>query len=323
MRIDRRLVGFGLFLVTVGIAMVAVRQGLIPEETARRAWSLWPLLLIGTGLSIILAGRPGAAIGGLIVAVTLGVFVGLVVATGSFAPRICGDDAERGTAFADTGGDLQAAARVRIEQSCGDLHVSAVAGSHWSLGGVSSDARPPAIETSPDQLRIHSRDGSPFDLGGSSTWNLGLPRVPAIELQVQTNAGDAVLALGGANLTTLSIHRNAGSIAIDLRDAVALGGLDLEVNAGSATLWLPSRSVSGNVAVNAGSLALCLPAAAGLSVDIGDNVAASNDFEAHGLTRSGDRWQTPGFATAAVRIELAADANAASLLLDPPDACGG
>jgi hypothetical protein len=43
MRIDRRLVGFGLFLVTVGVVMVAARQGPIPDETAGRVWNLWPL----------------------------------------------------------------------------------------------------------------------------------------------------------------------------------------------------------------------------------------------------------------------------------------
>ena len=54
-----------------------------------------------------------------------------------------------------------------------------------------------------------------------------------------------------------------------------------------------------------------------------DSVAASNDFEAHGLQRSGDRWETPGFATAAVRITLEVDANAASLSLDPAGPCAG
>ena len=52
MQIDRRLVGFGLFLITVGTVAVAVRQGVLSEEIAGRAWSLWPLILIGIGLSI-------------------------------------------------------------------------------------------------------------------------------------------------------------------------------------------------------------------------------------------------------------------------------
>ncbi len=52
MQIDRRLVGFGLFLITVGAVMGAVRQGLLSEDTAGRAWFLWPLILVGIGPSI-------------------------------------------------------------------------------------------------------------------------------------------------------------------------------------------------------------------------------------------------------------------------------
>jgi hypothetical protein len=72
MHIDRRLVGFGLFLITVGAVMIAVRQGLIGQDDAQKAWTLWPLILLGVGLSIVLAGRPGAAIGGLVLALTFG-----------------------------------------------------------------------------------------------------------------------------------------------------------------------------------------------------------------------------------------------------------
>ena len=86
MLIDRRLVGFGLFLITLGGVMVAVRQGLLGEGVARQAWTLWPVILIGAGLSIVLAGRPGASIGGLVLAVTFGAILGGVAATGVF-PR--------------------------------------------------------------------------------------------------------------------------------------------------------------------------------------------------------------------------------------------
>jgi hypothetical protein len=62
--IDRRLVGFGLFLITIGGVMIAVRQGFLSEDLASRAWTLWPLILVGSGLSIVLSRRPGAALGG-------------------------------------------------------------------------------------------------------------------------------------------------------------------------------------------------------------------------------------------------------------------
>jgi hypothetical protein len=321
---NRRLVGFGLFLVTVGVVMVAVRQGLIPDEAARRAWNLWPILLIGIGVSMILAGRPGAGTGGLIVAVTLGVMVGSIAATGSVLPiGICHGGADHGTAFAGMSGDLAASARVSIEQDCGDLHVSTVAGSTWTLAGSSSDGHAPTASASPTEVRIKSADSGVFDLGGSDTWDLALPRTPAIALDVQVNAGDARLDLTGANLASLSVQRNAGSVAIDLRETATVGSLDVEVNAGSGTLWLPNRSLTGHLQANAGSIALCLPVGAGLRVAAGESVAASNDFAAQGMTRNGTTWESPGYASAAVQIDLAADANAASLSLDSASTCAG
>jgi hypothetical protein len=323
MRIDRRLVGFGLFLVTVGVVMVAVRQGLIPDDTARRVWNLWPLALIGVGLSMILAGRPGASLGGLIVAVTFGAIVGGAVATGSFLPLgVCSADRNDGTSFAETAGELADPARVAVEQACGELHVSTVAGSAWALSGVSGDGRPPAVSASPGELRITSASPSTFDVG-SSTWDLVLPRSPSIDLDVTASAGDARLELGGANLASLTVVRNAGSIRIDLRDVAATGPLAVTVNAGSATIWLPGRSLTGHLNANAGSIALCLPAGAGLRIATGESVAASNDFGARGLTRTGDTWETADYATAAAKIELTAEAVAASLSLDPATTCAG
>jgi hypothetical protein len=322
MRIDRRLVGFGLFLVTVGIVMIAVRQGLVPDATARRAWNLWPLLLIGTGLSMILAGRPGAAIGGLVVAVTFGAIVGAVGATGSFVPiGICGGDRGGGAAFSEAGGDLAGTARVSIEQACGDLTVSAVDGSRWALRGVSGDGRAPTINASPGELEVASGTTGMFDIGSSSRWDVDLPRMPLIDLSVTASAGEARLSLAGARLAGVTLVRNAGSVQLDLREAAAVGPLSVTVNAGSATIWLPNRSLTGQLQANAGSVALCLPTGAGLRIETRESVAASNDFESHGLTKSGDAWETPGFAGAAVKIDLSAQANAASLSLDSSSAC--
>ena len=206
MRIDRRLIGFGLFLVTVGVVMVAVRQGLVPAETASRAWNLWPLVLIGTGLSMILAGRPGAAVGGLIVAVTLGTIVGGVAATGSIG--ICTGNPEAASAGSPgEGGELGSSARVTIEQACGDLEVATVAGSGWTIGG---SGRRPIVSASASELRISPSTTGVIESGTSSTWSVILPQAPSIDLEVTASAGEARLDLGSANLAGLSVVRNAG-----------------------------------------------------------------------------------------------------------------
>jgi hypothetical protein len=321
MQIDRRLIGFGLFLITVGGVMVAVRQGVLDGATAGRAWTLWPLLLVGVGLSIVLAGRPGAVVGGLVVAVTLGAMLGGTLAGGSFpGVGLCGGDRGNGSPFTAQSGDLGPRSAVAISQGCGDLTVGTVGGTSWSVSGETRDGRPPTISAGPGTLRLASPDDGPFDLGGSGGWAVAVGRDTALDLVISLNGGRGDVGLAGATLDRLHVEVNAGSMALDLRDVAALADAAIEVNFGSATIHLPNRSLSGSLGVNAGSAAICLPPGAGLRVRV-DGAAASNDFDDHGMIESGGAWETTGYGTAVVRIDLRADVSAGSLALDPPRQC--
>jgi hypothetical protein len=323
MHIDRRLVGFGLFLITVGGVMIAVRQGLITNDDAGRAWSLWPLILVGVGLSIVLAGRPGASIGGLVIAVTVGAMLGGIAATGVFpGVGLCGGDRGHGTAFSDSGGSFGPNADVTIAQDCGDLAVGTVAGSTWNVSGTSLDGRSPRVDHGPGALTIMNPGGVPFDLGGTSGWDVVVPRDPEMRLQVTVNGGQSRIALAGAHVVALEVSADAGSIDLDLRDVADLGDSTLDLNFGSATIRLPNRSFTATLSVNAGSAAICLPAGAGLRVEL-DSAAASNDFASHGMVEANGTWRTQGFDQADVRIDIRADVNAGSLALDPARQCAG
>jgi hypothetical protein len=323
MHIDRRLVGFGLFLITIGGVMIAVRQGVLSADDARRAWTLWPLILVGVGLSIVLAGRPGAAIGGLVLALTFGAMLGGVAATGEFpGVGFCGSARDHGSAFRANGGGFDASARVTIAQDCGDLTIGTVAGSTWDVSGESSNGRPPVIDDDPASLRVKTSDEGPFDLGGSSHWNVVLPRDPSLDISVTVNGGQSRITLAGAHVGSLKIDANAGSIDLDLREVETVGDATIGLNFGSATLRLPNRLLSASLSVNAGSAALCVPSGAGLRVKL-DSAAASNDFASHGMVETNGAWETPGYATATVRLDLRADVNAGSLALDPTRQCAG
>jgi hypothetical protein len=86
---------------------------------------------------------------------------------------------------------------------------------------------------------------------------------------------------------------------------------------------LPQRPLEGHVTVNAGSLSICAPDDVGLRLATGNNPLSSNNFDDEGLVRSGDAWETPGFATAPIRIELDVQANAGSMSLNPRQTCAG
>jgi hypothetical protein len=323
MHIDRRLVGFGLFLITVGTVMIAVRQGLLSANDAQNAWTLWPLILVGVGLSIVLAGRPGAPIGGLVLALTFGAMLGGIAASGTFpGVGLCGSGRDHGSAFPASGGQLGASARVTVAQDCGDLTIGTVAGPTWNVSGESADGRRPLIDEGPNSLHVKAPDGAPFDLGGSSRWTVVLPRDPKMDLSVTLNGGQSRITLAGANVTSLKIDANAGSIDVDMREVASFGDATIDVNFGSATLRLPNRSLSASLSVNAGSAALCVPSGADLRVKL-DSAAASDDLASHGLIETDGGWETPGYSTATVRLDLRADVNAGSLALDPTRLCAG
>lgn len=323
MRFDRGLIAFGLFLVVAGGTLLAVRQNAIPADLAERAWTLWPVLLIGWGLSLLLDRRPGAALGGLVVAVTFGLIVGGVVGSGVFPVGVCGDADRAGTAFDASAGDLGGRASVTIELACGDLEVGVVDGSRWSVIGTSADGTPPRIDASSDELSIESGHESFFGNGGPDSWQVAVPAEPTLDLDITTNAGDTEIDLRAASLGQAEFTVNAGSIAIRLDEVDAVEQVDLSVNAGSATIWLAPIPASTALQVNAGSISICPPSGVGIRIVLEGN-ATSNDFAAQGLVENGEnQWETPGFSGQPERVELTANGNAASYAWNPARTCAG
>jgi hypothetical protein len=324
MRLDRRLAGIGLFLVVFGAVLLAARQGWIDPDLVGRAWQLWPVLLIGFGITILVGGRTGSHVGGLLVAAILGVMAAGFFASGGGFPFIgCGND-RTGVAFATESGELTGRTPVAVSFRCGDLDVRTAGGSGWSVEGSSERGEAPRIDHDDGQLEIGTADDSPFGFTATrEQWTVTLPTAPLLDLDLTLNAGSGTIDLGEANLGSVDMTVNAGSIRLDLRGAAAIDTVDATVNAGSAVVWLPERALDGGLQVNAGSLSICAPEGIGLRLRTGDNPISSNDFEARGLVRVGDAWETPEFSTAAIRISLDAQANAGSLSLNPERTCAG
>lgn len=328
MRIDRRLLNWGLFFVLLGAVPLAVRQGFVAEASLDRWWTLWPLFLIGAGLGLLLRRTPLAFVGGLLSAATIGVMGGALLATGfqGFdAPFVCGD--ERGAvAFAEQRGTFDGArVSVTVAMNCGDVVVDSAAGTGWQLTGADDDGRGPAIDASGNSLVIRSRDqdGPLSALGKRDRWDITLPTDPVLDVDLSVNAGSATATLDGTTLGTVTGSVNAGSMVVAAAQVAGLERLDIEVNAGSAAVDLPARSVRGSLSVNAGSIEVCTPPDAGVRFVMEDNFAAGNNFAESGLTQRGDAWESTNLASAAVRLEFDVDANAGSVTLNPEDGCDG
>jgi hypothetical protein len=325
MRVDRNLIGWGLFFIVFGAVLLGVRQGWIPADLAARAWQIWPLFLIAGGLSLVLAGRPGAWIGGLVAAACFGVIAGGLVASGSGLPFVgCGAD-DSGTPFAAQSGEVAAGSQVNIEFRCGDLLVAGGEGTGWTVSGRSDEGAPPEIDQDGDGLELKAGSGSGiFGFAGSrELWDVTLPTGRAFDLDLTLNAGAGIVNLAAVQVEHTDFTVNAGSLELDLRNSAAGETIDGTVNAGSAIIWLPERQFSGSLTVNAGSLSLCALEGVGIRLDTGSSPLSSNDFEQGGLIRNGDVWESPDFSTAPFRIALDVQANAGSLSLNPRETCAG
>lgn len=329
MSVDRRLLNWGIFLVLLGGVPLAVAQGWISADLVEHAWELWPLLLVGAGVGLILSTTPFRALGGIVVSATFGVILGSFIAVGfggfSFGSLGCGAAdpgdpqlVERSGSF--SGGD----ATVELVASCATVTVSTTPGASWNVNVRGTENARPALVESADKLVVRAPDGPvafPVSTRRAS-WAVSLGTDPRLALELEVNGGGADVNLDGATLTRLTVDGNAiGDSRLDLEGAI-VERLDVSVNAASIAILLPAGAdTKGRVEGNAASVDLCAPTGVGLRLLVDDNITASDNYDTAGLVQSGSAWETPGFAGAATQIELATVGSAVSYTLNPEGGC--
>jgi hypothetical protein len=329
MSVDRRLLNWGIFLVLLGGVPLAVAQGWISRDVVEHAWELWPLILIGAGAGLILSATPLRALGGIVVSATFGIMLGSFVAVGfggfSFGNLGCGAADPGAQQLVERSGSLSGDANtVRLTASCASVAVATAPGATWNVEVRGTENARPAIVDDADHLTVRSPDGSvvfPFSTRRAS-WAVTLGTDPRLDFGLELNAGGADVNLDGATLTRLAVDANAvGDTRLDLEGAT-VERLDVSVNAADVAILLPAGAdMQGRVEGNAASVDLCAPAGVGLRLLVDDNITASDNYDTAGLVRSGSAWESPNFASAATRIELATVGSAVSYTLNPKDGC--
>lgn len=330
MRINRHLLSWGSFFVIAGAIPLAVRASLLPADLVRDWASLWPLLLVGSGLGLVLAGTSLRLVGSLVSVVTAGVMVGGFLATGFHGIPFGGACGDSSTAsrFAEAGGSVGDRTRFEIELNCGDLDIQtpgpgtpadSVA---WSLSGSSPSGRAPNVAASSDRVRITTGDRGNFGFDvGRTTLDLVVPRSRDVDIDLTLNAGSGTIDLAGAVVRRVGFTMNAGSMRADLSQSSTVGEVDGTMNAGSVAVLLPSGSTGASFTVNAGSLTVCVPASAPLRVSW-NGALGSNNLDAAGLVRTDDHhWTSAGLGLTGAAITLDVTANAGSFTLLLGDAC--
>ncbi len=326
MHIRRGFLGWGVFLILAGAVPLAVRSGYLSEDQAGQLWTLWPLILVGIGLGLILSRTRVDFLGGIIVAATFGLMVGGVLSSGigTFSTGACGQTGGT-TAFPPRDGTfVSGGGTIEVQSDCGTVTVAAASGAGWRVEGEDAAGAGPDIEATDATLHVQPRnhDGNPFwAFGQRDAWRITVPQAVTTDVDLQLNAGEATVDLSGALVGDVGLQLNAGSATLDLSGAQAVQRIDVELNAGSVGVTLPHVSMTGTIHANAGAVRLCAQEGVGLKLHTGESIVASYDYEGHGLVQDGSTWTSPDFDSATAKIELQTEATAGSFTLDPEEGC--
>ncbi len=326
MAIDRRFLNWGIFFIALGAVPLLVQQGIVSHAGAGEAWRLWPLIIVGIGVGILLRHTPAALAGGVVVAATFGIAFGGLLASGPDLGDIagCGNpNGGAGTATSQGSGTFPGSASARIQMSCGVLDVSTAPGNGWSFQGQDPEGGAATLAQTPSSLDVSApaQSGAFWSIGGNHNrnWHVSLPSGPTLDLSVGVDAGSARLDLAGAHLSTLAVDINAADVRLDL-SGTSVPSIQVHVNGGSGRVVLPAASsATGSLNVNLGSLELCLSSASGLRVHSTDALASTTLSGAGSW--NGDTWTSDNFAAASNRIDLQVDANLASVNVNPAGGC--
>ena len=244
MHVNRGLLGWGVFFIVAGSIPVLVQAGVLDPEVVRRVWQLWPLILIGIGLGLILQRTRAGIIGGLIVSATFGILVGGWFAVG-FSPgaglAACGvGRRRRGHAVPDRERDAQPGRRTStLDISCGDASITSAPGAAWTVAGTSADGTPPAITASGD-LRVESPNGSGISFGRTPPGRSRCPATRRCDLDLSANAGSLRgRARDRCTSRTCRPRSTPGSAGPRPEGDPGLTRIDVSANAGSLGLTLP------------------------------------------------------------------------------------
>jgi hypothetical protein len=306
---------WGVFLIPLGGIPLLVRGGALDGTVFHDAWRLWPLILVGVGLAIILGNRARATIT-VILALAFGIVGGGALASGDIPALYVGDCVATRTPMEHVTqrGTLDAPATVRLEMDCGDVNVTTSTGPSWSLDADHLGV-PPTVSATSSSLRV----AVPNQAGPHrQAWSLGLPMDSASDVAIIANAGAETFDLRGMALDRFHAEVNAGDLRLDGSEA-RIGRLEVSMNAGRARVSLAARSTLGSLSVNAGAIDVCVPASAALVVRVPDQLTFSHNLQRRGLVRDGDTWRRAG--SNADTIDLTVDGNAASFTLDPEGGC--
>jgi hypothetical protein len=318
MRVNRRFLYWGIFLVAVGGVLVAADLRAVDMATLTDALRLWPLAVIALGLSLVLR-KTRLSLPGLLLAAAL---PGLVLGSAfAVAPRFVGDCGARNAPgiVATTQGVFDGPATVSVRSGCGSLNLTTAPGNGWQLDAGNTSGRTPRVDSSARSLSIDetSDEGSFLD-AGRDAWDLTLPTSDLDSLSLVVFAGHARVDLPGARINRLALTVNAAQMVVDA-SAGSVAEVSAVINVGSLSVQLPSDSdLVGSWRVGGGELRICKPPGVGLRLT---TTGMPRTVSVGGLQQAASEWQSPDYASAPRHADLSVHVTFGYITIDPIGGC--
>ena len=319
MRVDRRFLCAGVFLMAIGGVIVAADLRALDAATLTDTLRVWPLAIIAIGLSVVLR-KTRWSLAGLIVAAALpGIVLGSAFAV---APRFAGDCGARGdpASVATEEGTFNGPASVSVRTGCGSMRVSTGSADRWHLTAGNTAGRTPIVQASARSLSIASVGGEDWSFldGGRDTWDVTLPTGDIEALSLVANGSHSQVGLSGARIGRLAITANASQVVVDASTA-SIADLSGAVNVGSLSIQLPADSdLVGSLRIGGSELRICTPPGVGLRVT---TKGWPRTVLVDGLQQTGSDWQSADYASAPRRADLSVHSNFGSVHINPPGGC--
>src|SRR3954452_8876194 len=158
MHIRRGALDWGAFLILAGAVPLAVRGGYLTADQVGRLWTVWPLIVVGIGVGLILRRTQFDFLGGLLIAATFGLMIGGLVSggVGGFAAGACGSDSG-GVAFPTRDGSIaEGPGNVDLRIDCGNLTLGVGPGTAWTISGKDASGDGPTVTSGPSTLAVKS-----------------------------------------------------------------------------------------------------------------------------------------------------------------------
>ncbi len=285
-----------VILISLGVIFLFNNLGWLDWSVWATLLRLWPVLLIGAGLDILIGRR--SVWGSLLVALLLlAVGAGAICfyQTRASAPSATAESVEQ---------DLQGAsqARVVIDPGVGQLHLNAMDDADTLLSGRIDLERGERLTTDADL----SGDTLDYSLSTDrDEWNFwgpwGMDRNWQISLTSEVPIG-------------LTVDTGVGSAEIDLRQ-LTITDFVLNTGVGSTVVTLPATG-DFSAAIDGGVGLLVVRIPEGVAARIEANGGLAPVSASPGFERRGDTYFTPGYEEAQDRLDVQVDLGIGSLRLE-------